>query len=88
MEAYIMPSVAIFCCIFGFVIKQATPTMDRLHDFLPLICMVLGIVLVCAFMGISLDGLAQGAVSGVAATGIWEQATHLLPPIIGEHGGD
>lgn len=88
MDAYLMPSVAIICCIFGFAVKQATPTMDRLHDFLPLMCAALGVLLVSVFVGVSLDGIATGAVSGIAATGIWEQIVHALPSISGQYGGE
>lgn len=78
MEAYIMPSVAVICCVLGFCIKQALP-WDRVHDFIPLICAVVGVVLLCGFNGWTLDNLAAGAVSGIAATGLWEQITHALP---------
>ena len=79
MEAYVMPSIALFCCVFGFALKAAMPQADRLHDFIPLICATIGVILACGFIGVSLDALATGAISGSAATGIWEQWTHLFP---------
>ena len=78
MEAYIMPSAMLVCAVFGFAVKTALP-WDRVHDFIPLMCACAGVVLVCGFTGWSLDNLAAGAVSGVAATGLWEQITHMLP---------
>lgn len=78
MEAYVMPSVMFICCILGFGVKNAIP-VDRLHDFIPLMCACVGVILVCGFMGWSLDNIATGAVSGAAATGLWEQITHAIP---------
>lgn len=78
MEAYLMPSIMVTCAVLGFAIKQALP-WDRAHDFIPLGCAVVGTVLACGFLGWSLDSIATGAVSGIAATGLWEQIIHVLP---------
>ena len=78
MEAYIMPSVMLICAVFGFAVKSAVPS-DRVHDFIPLMCACLGVVLMLLFNGATLDNIASGAVSGIAATGLWEQITHALP---------
>ena len=83
METYIMPSIAAVCCVLAFAFKTATHN-DRIHDFIPLGCACLGIALACAFLGMSLDSLAAGAVSGLAATGLWEQATHIMPSTEGD----
>lgn len=84
METYIMPSIAVLCCVLAYGFKLAVKS-DRAHDFIPLGCAVLGIALACAFLGVSLDNLAVGAVSGFAATGLWEQVTHIIPTPTGEH---
>lgn len=73
-----MPSIMLVCCVFGFAIKTAIKH-DRMHDFIPLGCAVVGTVLACVFLGWSLDSLACGAVSGIAATGLWEQVMHIIP---------
>ena len=78
MEAYIAPSIMLICCVFGFAVKTALP-WERVHDFIPLGCAIVGTVLACGFLGWSLDSIATGAVSGIAATGLWEQITHALP---------
>ena len=78
MEAYIAPSIMLICCVFGFAVKAALP-WERAHDFIPLGCAVVGTILACGFLGWSLDSIATGAVSGIAATGLWEQITHALP---------
>lgn len=78
MEAYVMPSIMLICAVFGFVVKQAIP-FDRLHDFIPLMCSALGVALALGFTGVSLDTIATGAVSGIAATGLWEQIMHVMP---------
>ena len=85
MEAYILPSAMLICMAFGFAFKVAIP-YDRAHDFIPLMCACMGVVLVGIFVGWSLDNIAAGAVSGIAATGLWEQFVHLLPPVGGLHG--
>ena len=85
MEAYILPSAKLACMAFGFGFKTAIP-YDRAHDFIPLLCSAMGVLLVGIFVGWSLDNIAAGAVSGIAATGLWEQFAHLLPSVGGLHG--
>lgn len=85
MEDMIMPGVAVACFVLALGFKAAFPTWERAHDFIPLGCALLGIVLVCGFQGWTLDNIAAGAVSGFASTGLWEQFTHALPPIVGSH---
>ena len=88
MENYVMPSIAVLCCVLALGVKTAFPDAHRVHDFIPLGCALLGTVLACSFLGWSLDNLAVGAVSGFAATGLWEQIIHILPKASGEHGGE
>lgn len=78
MEGFIMPTISAFCCVLAWSFKNAVHN-DRAHDFIPLGCAVLGTLLACWSMGLSLDSLAMGAVSGFAATGLWEQITHIVP---------
>lgn len=78
MEAYVMPSIMLICAVFGFAVKNAVP-YDRVHDFIPLMCACMGVALMVAFNGATLDNIAAGAVSGIAATGLWEQITHAIP---------
>lgn len=85
MEGFIMPGVAVLCCVLALGFKAAFPTWERAHDFIPLGCALLGIALVCGFQGWTLDNITAGAVSGFAATGLWEQLTHAMPPIVGSH---
>lgn len=84
METFVMPAIACLCFALATGVKMAWPTADRVHDFIPLGCAVLGIVLACTFLGVSLDSLATGAVSGLAATGIWELGTHIFPKEAGQ----
>ena len=85
MDAFIYPSIALVCCVLAFAFKTAVKN-DRAHDFIPLGCAVLGITLAVVFLGVTLDNIAIGAVSGFAATGLWEQATHFMPSnLIGSH---
>lgn len=80
METFIMPTISVICLVLAFGFRQATHN-DRLHDFIPLGCAVLGIALAAVFMGVSLETIATGAVSGFAATGLWEQGTHIIPGV-------
>lgn len=84
MDSFLMPSIAVVCCVLAVGFKTAIHN-DRAHDFIPLGCAVLGIAMACVFIGFSLEGIATGAVSGFAATGLWEQVTHALPKISGAH---
>ena len=87
MEAYILPSIMVTCAVLGFASKQALP-WDRVHDFIPLMCAVVGLVLMCGFNGWTLDNIAAGLVSGIAATGLWEQIIHALPRKEAPDGAD
>lgn len=78
VSAYLMPSVMLICCVFGFAVKTAVKN-DRVHDFIPMMCAAMGTALAVAFAGATLDNIAAGAVSGIAATGLWEQFVHILP---------
>lgn len=85
MEAFIYPSIMVICAVFGFAVKNAVK-IDRVHDFIPLMCACLGVVLMGVYNGWTLDNMACGAVSGIAATGLWEQIIHALPTKAdGEH---
>lgn len=87
MDIFIMPAIMCTCAVLGFAFKKAVNN-DRAHDFIPLMCACLGVSLSCGFLGFTLDNIACGAVSGIAATGLWEQITHALPRVSGEHGGE
>ena len=87
METFIMPSIAVICCVLAYAFKQAVDN-ERAHDFIPLGCAILGIALACGFLGMTLDNIAVGAVSGFAATGLWEQIVHIIPTPVGKHGGE
>ena len=84
MQAFVYPAVMVICAVFGFAIKNAIRN-DRVHDFIPLMCACAGVILMGMFQGWSLDNIACGAVSGIAATGLWEQITHAIPKTTGEH---
>lgn len=78
MEQYIMIPIALICFGLAFAFKMAIKN-DRAHDFIPLGCAILGTGLAIAFLGVNLENIATGVVSGLAATGIWEQIIHILP---------
>lgn len=85
MEAYIMPTLAVLLCALAWAFKKAFPTWTRAHDFIPLGCAVAGIIIMCVSQGLTIDNAAVGAITGLAATGLWEQFTHVFPPVYGSH---
>lgn len=70
MDSYYMPVVAAICFAVGYVIKHWLPTDNR---WIPTIGAVLGAVLGClALHELSVEAVAKGMISGLAATGLYE----------------
>ena len=69
---YISPIIVIACLVVGYVIKNAIPN-ETVNRYIPLIVFVLGMALnAWACMGVTLEILVTGAVSGLASTGLYE----------------
>lgn len=69
---YISPIILIACLIVGYVIKHAIPN-ETINRYIPLILAVLGGVLnVWACMGVDLEIVVTGMMSGLASVGLYE----------------
>lgn len=69
---FIMPVATVICAVICFIIKQAAQS-EKLDRFIPLISAILGLVIVAwANHGFTPEIVAQGLVSGLAATGMYE----------------
>lgn len=76
-SVYIMPVALVVALAVGFVLKAVWPgTFNR---YLPLISAVIGLGVCCwASAGVSPDIVAQGLISGLAATGMYELFSQFL----------
>ena len=69
---FIMPVATVICAVVCFIVKQAAQS-ERLDRFIPLISAVLGLLIVMwANHAVTPEIVAQGLVSGLAATGMYE----------------
>lgn len=69
---YIMPVAAVICAVACYVAKTAIAS-ERFDRFVPLVSALLGLAVVLwACGGPTPEGVAQGLVSGLAATGMYE----------------
>ena len=70
IDLYYMPVVAAICFGVGYVIKHWLPTDNK---WIPTVGAVLGSVLGClALHEITVEAVAKGIISGLAATGLYE----------------
>ena len=77
-----IPVIVGICCIVGYLVKT-TIKNDRVHDFIPCIVTVLGLLLALVNMvltgqAFSLMVIFSGMASGLASTGFWELITHVI----------
>ena len=70
IDVYYMPVVAAICFAAGYVIKHWLPNDNK---WIPTVGAILGAVLGClACHEISVEAVAKGIISGLAATGAYE----------------
>lgn len=70
IDVYYMPVVAAICFGVGYVIKHWLPTDNK---WIPTVGAVLGAVLGClALHEVTVEAVAKGMISGLAATGLYE----------------
>lgn len=70
INLYYMPVVAAVCFGTGYVIKHWLPTDNK---WIPTVGAILGTILGClALHEISVEAVAKGMISGLAATGLYE----------------
>ena len=69
---YLMPVAAVICAVVCYVAKTAIGS-ERFDRFIPLCSAILGLIIVAwASGGFTPEIVAQGLVSGLAATGMYE----------------
>lgn len=69
---YIIPVSLVICLCVGYILKNWIPT-DKVNKFIPLVVGLLGVALTAWSKGdITPEILAQGLVSGLASTGMYE----------------
>lgn len=78
ITALISPIIVIACMTLGYIIKH-TFNNKKINAFIPLICAVVGIFANLWTVGtVDLVSITTGAVSGLAATGLYEGFTNIL----------
>ncbi len=74
----ISPIIVIACLTLGYIIKH-TFKNEKINAFIPFICALTGILANLWTTGIvDLVSITTGAVSGLAATGLYEGFTNIL----------
>lgn len=70
IDLYYMPVVAATCFGVGYVLKHWLPTDNK---WIPTVGAILGTILGCmACAEVSVEAIAKGMISGLAATGLYE----------------
>ena len=82
LNAALIPVIVGICTIAGFIIKKWTPN-ERLHDFIPTVMCLLGLVLACidtvsSGHPVTLQVIFAGMASGLASTGLYEMVGHWI----------
>ena len=89
LTQFIEPVSLIVCLCVGYVIKNTKPFAKVANDYIPLIELILGIVLVSAndaMGGIALgvSTIARGAMTGIASVGLHQLFTRTIKGLSGE----
>lgn len=83
---YIIPLAFVICLCVGWLIKHVIKN-ELLNQFIPIILAIVGIIIIVwdtlAFTPVT---VAEGLVTGLAATGCYEQVMNILR--IGKDAGD
>lgn len=78
LQQYILLLPMVAGLIVGAVIKH-TPALDKVaNGFIPLIVTVLGAVVGAISVGVSLEGIIYGAMSGLASTGLHQMFSRFI----------
>ena len=69
---YVSPIVLVVCLAVGYILKNIVPS-EKINRFIPLISGVLGVLVsFWANWAVTPETLAQGLISGLVATGLYE----------------
>lgn len=85
-----IPVIVGICALTGYLIKKIAKDDDRLHDFIPTIVCIEGVILALIDMVVSgsqftLSTIFAGMASGVASTGFHQMITRWVESVDGEH---
>ena len=86
---FIEPVSLIVCLCVGYVIKNTKAFEKVANDYIPLIELILGIVLVSANdamggIGLGVSTIASGAMTGIASVGLHQLFTRTIKGLSGE----
>lgn len=78
MNEYMIPIIVVVCLCVGYILKNWIKDVD--NKWIPTIVAILGVVLSAWNKGwaIDLPVVAEGLVSGLASTGMYEMVTQWL----------
>lgn len=77
IHQFIILLPTVIACLLGFLFKGLAP--EKYHKFIPVMCATIGVAINCWInLGISPQIIAEGLVSGVAATGMFELVKQLI----------
>ena len=81
IEQYFIPIVLVACLVIGYVMKRWLPTDNK---WIPTVLTIVGAILGCiAHHEITLTAVVEGAVSGLASTGLHQAFKQVI-----EHNED
>lgn len=76
IQQYFIPIVMMACLVLGYVLKTWLPTDNK---WIPTILTIVGAVLGCIAMhDITLAAIVEGAVSGLASTGLHQAFKQII----------
>ena len=79
VQDYTVIPIFLICLCLGYAIKHVSFLEGISNQFIPLIACIVGALLACWMnMGVSVEIIAQGMVSGLASTGFHQLVGQLL----------
>lgn len=86
IQEYIIPIVIMACLVIGYILKAWMPTDNK---WIPTILTIVGAVLGCiATKDITLTAIVEGAISGLASTGLHQAFKQLIDGSEGKNNGN
>lgn len=88
LVTFVQPTTLVICLCVGYVIKNTKPFAKVANNYIPLIELILGIVLVSAndAMGgvaLGVSTIARGAMTGIASVGLHQLFTRTIQGMSG-----
>jgi len=77
-DQYMVIPILVICFCVGYIIKN-TPALEPIaNNYIPIICGILGVILGIWMGGFTIQAIAEGLVSGLAATGIHQSVCQVI----------